>query len=220
MHAGANEPRAIMRKQHGPAVMGAAMGIVTTIAAGWPCRVASPVVAWCSSPRIEGASHARSTISKLCGARATWLASSKRTLTRCCDWRGTEDVSTIVFVEMPAFGHVNPSLPLARELVRRGECVIYYNDAEFSQAVSAGSGAEFRPYPPGVVTSAMIARATQTGDLIRVPRVILRATETLVPFLLERLRADPPVAVVLDSNALWGHIVVRSLMTITHDPRS
>jgi MGT family glycosyltransferase len=120
-------------------------------------------------------------------------------------------VSTIVFVEMPAFGHVNPSLPLAHELVRRGERVIYLNDAEFSQAVSEASGAEFRPYPPGVVTSAMIARATQTGDLIRVPRVILRATETLVPFLLERLRADPPDAVVLDSNALWGHIVVRSL---------
>jgi hypothetical protein len=47
--------------------------------------------------------------------------------------------------------------------------------------------------------------------LIRVPRVILRVTETLVPFLLERMRADPPDAVVLDSNALWGHIVVRSL---------
>jgi hypothetical protein len=74
-----------------------------------------------------------------------------------------------------------PSLPLPRELVRHRERVIYFNDAAFSQAVSEASGAEFRPYPPGVVTSAMIARATQTGDLIRVPRVILRVTETLVP---------------------------------------
>jgi MGT family glycosyltransferase len=46
---------------------------------------------------------------------------------------------------------------------------------------------------------------------VRVPRLILRATETLVPFLLERLRAEQPDGVVLDSNALWGHIVVRSL---------
>jgi hypothetical protein len=30
----------------------------------------------------------------------------------------------------------------------------------------------------------MIAHATQTGDLIRVPRVILRATETLVAHLI------------------------------------
>jgi UDP:flavonoid glycosyltransferase YjiC (YdhE family) len=36
---------------------------------------------------------------------------------------------------MPAFGHVNPPLPLARELVRRGERVIYFNDAEFQSVV-------------------------------------------------------------------------------------
>jgi Alpha/beta hydrolase family len=71
--------------------------------------------------------------------------SSKHTLIRCCNWRGTEDMGSIVFVEMLAFGHINPSLPLARELVRGGERVIYFNDAEFSQAVSEGSGAEFRP---------------------------------------------------------------------------
>jgi UDP:flavonoid glycosyltransferase YjiC (YdhE family) len=52
-------------------------------------------------------------------------------------------VSTIIFVEMLAFGHVNPSLPLARELARRGERVIYFNDSEFQSAVEA-SGATFR----------------------------------------------------------------------------
>jgi MGT family glycosyltransferase len=111
---------------------------------------------------------------------------------------------------MPAFGHVNPSLPLVRELVRRGERVVYYNDAEFRSVVEA-AGAVFRPYAPGLVTSGSIARATQTGDLVRVPRLILRATETLVPFLLERLPGENPAAIVLDSNALWGHIAARSL---------
>lgn len=119
-------------------------------------------------------------------------------------------MSTIVFVEMPAFGHVNPSLPLTRELVRRGERVIYYNDAEFQTVVEA-SGAEFRAYLPGVVTSAMIAHATQTGDLIRVPRLILQATHVLVPWLRAELESVRPDAVVLDSNVLWGHIVVRSM---------
>ena len=53
---------------------------------------------------------------------------------------------TIVFVEMPAFGHVNPSLPLARELTYRGERVLYYTDAEFRPLVEA-SGVTFRAYP-------------------------------------------------------------------------
>ncbi len=118
--------------------------------------------------------------------------------------------STIVFIEMPAFGHVNPSLPLARELTRRGERVLYYNDAEFRSVVES-SGATFRAYPAAVVTSAVIAQATQTGDLLRVPRVILRATQTLAPFMLHQLTSERPDVVVLDSNALWGHIAVRSL---------
>ena len=120
------------------------------------------------------------------------------------------NVSTIVFIEIPAFGHINPSLPLVRELIRRGQQVIYYTDAEFAPSVEA-TGATFRAYPPGVVTSRAIAQATQTGDMVRVPRVILRATESLVPFLLDQLQSERPKAVVLDSNVLWGHIAARIL---------
>jgi MGT family glycosyltransferase len=119
-------------------------------------------------------------------------------------------MSTIAFVEMPASGHVNPSLPIVRELVRRGERVVYFTDVEFEATVER-TGAEFRPYPRGVLTSRMIANATQTGDLTRVPTVILRATETLLPFLRSELATLVPSAVVLDSNALWGHAAVRQL---------
>ena len=112
-------------------------------------------------------------------------------------------MSTVVFVEMPAFGHVNPSLPLARELVRRGDRVVYYNDVEFQPMVEA-AGATFRAYPAGVITSHVIARATQTGDLLRVPRRILRATETLAPFLLERLPVERPDVVVAGLECAVG----------------
>lgn len=119
-------------------------------------------------------------------------------------------MSNIVFVEMPAAGHVNPTLPLVRELARRGENVVYYNAAEFQPQV-VRAGATFRAYPAGVLTSADIAQATQTNDLTSVPRVILRATEQLVPFLLDELPGQQPAAIVLDSNALWGHIAAKML---------
>jgi MGT family glycosyltransferase len=122
----------------------------------------------------------------------------------------SESKKTIVFVEMPAYGHVNPTLPVVHELVRRGADVIYY-DAEEFQAQVERAGATFRAYPGGVLTSTDIARATQTGDLLRVPGLILGATESLVPFLLEELPRQQPAAVVLDSNALWGHITARML---------
>src|ERR1700730_2968311 len=111
---------------------------------------------------------------------------------------------------MPAYGHVNPTLPLVRELARRGEHVVYY-DAEEFQAQVERAGATFRAYPAGVLTSSDIAGATQTGDLLRVPGVILRATESLVPFLLDALPQEQPDLIVLDSNALWGHMAAKTL---------
>jgi UDP:flavonoid glycosyltransferase YjiC (YdhE family) len=41
---------------------------------------------------------------------------------------------------MPAAGHVNPTLPVVRELVARGEQVVYYDTEEFrSQIEEAGA---------------------------------------------------------------------------------
>jgi UDP:flavonoid glycosyltransferase YjiC (YdhE family) len=77
--------------------------------------------------------------------------------------------STIVFIEMPAFGHVNPIAAPCTRATRRGERVLYYNDAEFRAVVEA-SGVTFRAYPVDVVTSTKIDRARQSGDLIRVFR--------------------------------------------------
>jgi MGT family glycosyltransferase len=119
-------------------------------------------------------------------------------------------MNTIAFVEMPAHGHVNPSLPIVQELVRRGERVVYYDSDEFRRQIEA-AGATFRAYPAETLTSTDIAVATQCGDLARVPGVLLRATESLFPFLQAELARLQPDVVVLDSNALWGHMVARTL---------
>ena len=100
-------------------------------------------------------------------------------------------MSNIVFVEMPAYGHVNPSLPVVHELAWRGEHVVYYDAEEFQPQVER-AGATFRAYPAGALTSADIAHATQSGDLTRVPVVLLRATESLLPFLLDDLPRQEP----------------------------
>ncbi len=54
-------------------------------------------------------------------------------------------MSKYIFLNVPAHGHVNPTLAVAQELVRRGEQVIYYLTEEFRAAVEA-TGATFRPY--------------------------------------------------------------------------
>lgn len=52
----------------------------------------------------------------------------------------------ILMVNVPYSGHVNPTLPLTRELVQRGHQVTYVNAEEFREKIEK-TGAEFVPYP-------------------------------------------------------------------------
>ncbi|AQU85149.1 hypothetical protein B2G49_09235 [Halomonas sp. 'Soap Lake  len=111
---------------------------------------------------------------------------------------------------MPAAGHVNPSVPLVRELVRRGIDVTVYVTEEF-RAVVEQLGATFRAYPDGTISSNVIADATAYGGSAKVVQRLLEATQTLLPLLESELREDPPGAIMFDSNALWGRMLATSL---------
>ncbi|GAA2760163.1 macrolide family glycosyltransferase [Actinopolymorpha rutila] len=119
-------------------------------------------------------------------------------------------MSHIVMTGMPASGHVNPSLPLVRELVGRGVDVTYYSTGEFADAVER-AGAKFRAYPDGAISSRDIAAATQSGSSVRVVAKVLEATLALVPFLREEFARERPDAVAYDSNALWGRVTAAGL---------
>ena len=51
----------------------------------------------------------------------------------------------ILMINLPFAGHTNPTLPLTRELVKRGHDVTYVNAEEFRSAIEA-CGARFVPY--------------------------------------------------------------------------
>jgi hypothetical protein len=119
-------------------------------------------------------------------------------------------MSRIVMTGMPAAGHVNPSLPLVRELVRRDIAVTYYTTVQFRDAIER-TGAEFRPYPAATITAHDIAEATRAGSPVRVVARVLASSEIAVPFLQAELRTDPPDAVAFDSNAIWGYMAAKSL---------
>jgi MGT family glycosyltransferase len=116
----------------------------------------------------------------------------------------------IIFIGMPAAGHINPTLPVVRELVRRGNKVTYYATEEFRARIEQ-SGATYHSYPLDTISPEAIARATESGDATRVPRIILEATKTLLPFTEMAVQNLQPDVIVLDSNALWGHMAAKKL---------
>lgn len=115
------------------------------------------------------------------------------------------DMSKIIFLNIPAYGHVNATLPVVQELVRRGEQIIYYNTDEFRAPIEP-TGAEFRPYPAGVLTSTAIAAALQDGNIANASALLLRTAEKLVPFMLDELGREAPDLVVYDATVIWGRI--------------
>lgn len=107
----------------------------------------------------------------------------------------------LVFLNVPGHGHVNPTLALVTELVRRGHHVIYYNTTEFSPQIGQ-SGAEFRPYPDPQPTAAALAE--KATSLPQVSKWVLQQSQRLLPWLLEELRHEQPDVIVFDSICLWG----------------
>ncbi len=55
-------------------------------------------------------------------------------------------------LSLPLHGHINPSLPLVRELVGRGDEVVYYSADAFAADIER-AGARYRPYRNACLTA-------------------------------------------------------------------
>lgn len=103
---------------------------------------------------------------------------------------------SIAFFNTPFQGHVNPTLPIARELAARGVRVDYYLTDRFQASVEA-CGAHFHPIAASLSSDDTSAEALS----LRIARESCR----LVPSLLEKLRA--PDCIVYDAACLWGRLL-------------
>jgi hypothetical protein len=59
--------------------------------------------------------------------------------------RGNKDMAKYIILVGPAYGHVNPTLAIAQELVRRGEQVVYYLTEEFRASVESQKTLSLEP---------------------------------------------------------------------------
>ncbi|MEO8481398.1 MAG: macrolide family glycosyltransferase [Acidobacteriota bacterium] len=104
-----------------------------------------------------------------------------------------------IFFSLPLHGHVNPSLPLVRELVRRGDEVVYFGTDRFRAAIEA-TGARFRPYRNAYLAE-MAMPPVQPDELAW---LLVRTTDEILEAELEEIRALAPDYLVTDAVASWG----------------
>ncbi|MGK4584655.1 macrolide family glycosyltransferase [Kitasatospora sp. HPMI-4] len=114
------------------------------------------------------------------------------------------------FVSAPASGHVNPTLPLVEELVRRGHRVSYATGpATMDAAFAAGASPVTLPsqLPPD-----MAARGEFTAEQLAVTmEYYLDDARASFPVLAEHFSADPPDAVCYDSVTFTGRMLANLL---------
>ncbi|MBZ0284380.1 MAG: glycosyl transferase [Anaerolineae bacterium] len=111
-------------------------------------------------------------------------------------------MSKTVFFNIPASGHINPSLPIVAEMVRRGERVLYINTEETRSQIEP-SGVTFIPYPTLPELENLMKRANN-GNLAGNALALAEIGERLLPFTLELLQREKPDYVIFDSLAAWG----------------
>lgn len=112
-------------------------------------------------------------------------------------------MAKILYFNIPGYGHVNATLPVVAELVRRGHEVIYYCGQEFQTAIEK-AGASFRSYPVAELDSRMIAMIAE--HLANVSKYLMKSARTLVPFTITEIEREKPDLVIYDAITIWGRI--------------
>lgn len=123
-------------------------------------------------------------------------------------------MSKALYLNVPAHGHVNPSLPVVTALIARGEEIVYVNNAEFREAVTE-TGARFIPYPSGDSLKHLIANASG-GHLAQNALALFQIGEHLIDFVQQVIDDERPDYLIYDSLACWGPMSaqMRELPTI------
>jgi MGT family glycosyltransferase len=112
----------------------------------------------------------------------------------------------LLFFNIPAVGHVQPTIPLARALVARGHRIVYYDTVPFAERL-IGTGVEFKSYEldydwePG---QDVLAPFDAMGR-------ILDESLRVIPQVFDAAREFDPDCVIYDSMCPWGRQVAQRL---------
>ena len=112
----------------------------------------------------------------------------------------------IAFFCIPAHGHHNPMLPVAAELIKRGNQVRFYSFGEFKDKIEA-TGAQFiscDKYLPELTAEEEAALKSVTISQMAIQDI--RITINMNDFLEQEFKTFKPDVVYTDSACFWGKL--------------
>ena len=119
-------------------------------------------------------------------------------------------MSRVLFINGNAYGHINPTLPLVKELQARGEEIVYYSTADFKERIEE-HGAAFADY--GEVLGRFLRNFKPSGNhpFYTLIEFMLQMDEAVIPIILEREKGKQYDYLIHDSMFGGGSILARLL---------
>src|SRR5256885_12031805 len=120
-------------------------------------------------------------------------------------------MSTAVFLSFPARGHINPTLPVIAELVRRGERIVYYALEECRGPIER-TGAEFHPYPascPMHTREGNPVKLAQDPNPYTMMGHLLETSRWALDHFAAEVRSHRPGYLAYDMLCPWGPLLAQ-----------
>ena len=117
-------------------------------------------------------------------------------------------MASIFFFSLPAHGHVNPTLPLVRELTSRGHRVLYYDVEAFREKIEA-AGAQFVPIDAYMPPAPEDIDRRAGKDFASLIEMAADLTLSLNERVAQDVAEHHPACVVGDSVCIWGKLLAR-----------
>lgn len=113
-----------------------------------------------------------------------------------------------LFLSLPLHGHVNPSLPLVRALVARGDEVVYAANDRFAARIEE-TGARYHAYRDAYLSgSGLSSLPERTEEIVW---VLMQTAQRVLDTELDAFRALRPDYLITDSVAPWGQWIAKIL---------
>ncbi|EEL64432.1 Glycosyltransferase, MGT [Bacillus cereus F65185] len=119
-------------------------------------------------------------------------------------------MSKALVINFPAEGHINPTIGVVKELVNRGEEVIYYCEEEYRYKLQ-NIDIQFRNYGGMLDEINLKNRMKDMFNPLQMIYRFLRATENAIPFLLERINREKFDYMIYDQHFILGRILAEIL---------
>ncbi|HHQ8914210.1 TPA: macrolide family glycosyltransferase [Bacillus cereus] len=119
-------------------------------------------------------------------------------------------MAKVLMFNFPGEGHVNPTLALIEELVKRGEEVVYYCVKEYKEKIER-TGASFRPYENFLATVNTLERMNGKINPTELLLHMVKSMDNIIKIVIEELKEEKYDYVIYDNNFAVGWIIAEAL---------